>query len=25
MGSGPGYASYDSGALFLNGTKLAAW
>jgi len=25
MGSGPGYAAYDSGALYLNGTKLAAW
>jgi hypothetical protein len=25
MGSGPGYASYDSGSLFLNGLKLANW
>jgi hypothetical protein len=25
MGSGPGYASYDSGSLYLNGTKLAGW
>jgi hypothetical protein len=24
-GSGPGYASYDDGALYVNGTKMAAW
>jgi cytoskeletal protein CcmA (bactofilin family) len=25
MGSGPGYASYDTGVLFLNGEKLPGW
>jgi hypothetical protein len=25
IGSGPGYAAYDSGSVFLNGVKLAAW
>ena len=25
LGSGPGFASYDTGLLFLNGLQLPAW